>query len=241
MIQSYLFFCLKRERKMKHKLLLIDGHNLLFKMYYGIPNSIKRNGIEIKGVIGFISVILKLYHQLEVYSIIVVFDSESSTEEKKKIDPSYKGNRVDYSQIENNPFTQLKMIQECLNYLKIPNFESSHQEADDYIASLCKKFQDQYSIIIVSTDKDFLQLVNKTVFVYSYRGKHSILYDEQEVYSKYQVTPKQIPLYLSLIGDQCDNINGIKGVGPKTAIKKIKANDTAFFHFHQDTIKKICN
>lgn len=220
---------------MKEKILIVDGHNLLFKMYYGIPNSIRRNGVEIKGVIGFIGVLLKLSTQFNSYSIIVVFDSETSTEENKRIDAFYKSNRPDYSKIEDNPFTQLQMIKNCLNYLKIFNLECSHYEADDYIASLCEQLQKDYSIVIVSTDKDFFQLVNENILVYQYYGKKSVLYGVKEVQERYGVAPMQFPLYLSIVGDTSDHVIGVRGIGPKKVIKVLNDND--FLNKFKDTIQ----
>lgn len=216
---------------MKRKLILVDGHNLLFRMYYGIPNSIKRNGIEIKGVLGFVATILKLYQQYSPYSMIVIFDSETSQTENKKIDVNYKCNRIDYKEVpaEENPFSQLGHIKKCLDFMSIPHFESIDNEADDFIASIAEKWQQDYQIIIVSTDKDFIQLVNDDVFLLVCRGKQSVLYDRKKVYEKYQVLPSQFVLYLSLVGDRADNISGIKGIGPKTALKLIQRDEQAFF------------
>lgn len=212
---------------MKRKLLIIDGHNLLFKMYYGIPSSIKKNGIEIKGVIGFIGAILKFYQSFQPYSILVVFDSEQSSFQKKQINKNYKENRIDYSKVkeEDNPFSQLVFIKECLNFLNIDNFESGEEEADDMIASICEKYKKEYQVIIVSTDKDFMQLVDQDIHLYQYNGKKSMLYQEEDVFLKYGILPNQFPLYLALTGDKSDNIKGIKGVGPKTAVKIILGHD----------------
>lgn len=140
-------------------ILLVDGHNLLFRMFYGIQNSIKNsNGIEIKGLIGFVGSIKKLALEFEPYSIVVVFDSETSRCNNDKIDENYKANRKDYNNVEesDNPFSQLPFIKLALDYLNITNFEVSDNEADDYIASIVKKRNDE-RFVIVSTDTDFLQ------------------------------------------------------------------------------------
>lgn len=200
-------------------ILLVDGHNLLFRMFYGIQNSIKNsNGIEIKGLIGFIGSIKKLALEFEPYSIIVIFDSETSRYNNEKIDENYKENRKDYNNIEesDNPFSQLPFIKLALDYLNIINFEVEDNETDDYIASIVKTRNDE-KFIIISTDTDFLQLINRNVFMYVQRGKNSILYNEEIVRNKYSVLPKQYVIYKSLVGDKCDNINGIRGIGKVTA------------------------
>lgn len=92
---------------MKDKILIIDGHNLLFRMFYGIPSSIKNSkGKEIKGLVGFLGSIKKFIKEFNPYTIIVVFDSESSTYSNKKLDSEYKSNRQDYSMVpeDKNPF-----------------------------------------------------------------------------------------------------------------------------------------
>ena len=167
------------------KVVLIDGHNLLFRMFYGIPNSIKNTkGKEIKGLIGFIGSLKKIANTFKPFSLIVIFDSETSKNTNLLIDSNYKGNRVNYENVpeEDNPFSELPLIKKALEYLKIAYLEVENEEADDYIASLVSK-KTQFQYIIVSTDKDFLQLVNKNTFLYVPRGKKSILYNEEEIYN----------------------------------------------------------
>lgn len=200
-------------------ILLVDGHNLLFRMFYGIQNSIKNsNGIEIKGLIGFIGGIKKLALEFEPYSIVVVFDSETSRYNNEQIDETYKANRKDYNNIEEsaNPFSQLPFIKLALDYLNITNFEVIDNEADDYIASVVKTRNNE-NFVIVSTDTDFIQLINQNISMYVQRGKNSILYDNELVIKKYNVLPEQYVAYKSLVGDKCDNIDGVKGIGKVTA------------------------
>lgn len=203
------------------KIVLVDGHNLLFRMFYGIPSSIKNSkGKEIKGLVGFIGSIKKLVNEFNPYSLIVIFDSETSRDNNLELDQDYKSNRQDYTNVidEENPFSQLPMIKKALNYLEIFNIEVIGNEADDYISSIIKEHK-EYKYIIVSTDTDFIQLINDNVKLYIPRGKKSILYNEKEIIKKYKVTPNKYILYKSLIGDKSDNISGIKGIGPITASK----------------------
>lgn len=208
---------------MKEKILIIDGHNLLFKMFYGIPASIKNSeGKEIKGLVGFLGSIKKFIKEFNPRTVIVVFDSESSASSNKLLDSEYKSNRLDYSNIseDENPFLILPAIKKALNYLEIPNIEVTNSEADDYIASLTNN--NLYEYIIVSTDTDFIQLINDNTYLYIPRGKKSILYNKDKVYEKYNTYPNQYILYKSLIGDKSDNIKGIKGIGRVTAAKILK-------------------
>lgn len=204
-----------------NKIVLIDGHNLLFRMFYGIPSSIKNtSGKEIKGLIGFIGALKTIVDEFRPYSLFVIFDSETSKENNLKIDINYKSNRVDYADIidEENPFSQLPLIKKALDYLNISYLEVENDEADDFIASLIfNNRENQY--IIVSTDSDFIQLIDKRTFLYIPRGKNSILYTEEQVIKKYNITPKKYIMFKALVGDKSDNIKGIKGIGKISAAK----------------------
>lgn len=222
-ISIFLFI---RGGKMMKKIILIDGSNLLFRMFYGIPSSIKNTkGKEIRGLIGFVGSLKKIVAEFKPYSLVVIFDSETSKSANLQIDIEYKANRIDYTGVleEENPFSQLPLIKKALKYLEIFYVEIENYEADDYIASIVsQKESDEYEYIIVSTDSDFIQLVNKQNYLYVPRGKRSILYDEEEVIKKYDVLPSQYVLFKSLIGDKSDNIKGITGIGNKTASKILK-------------------
>lgn len=208
------------------KIILIDGHNLLFRMYYGIPAPIRNSkGKDIRGLIGFIGSLKKIVEEFKPYSLIVIFDSETSKSTNLNIDSNYKANRINYNLVheDENPFSQLGMIKNALTYLNIEHLEVLNNETDDYIASIVSNKKD-YEYIIVSTDSDFIQLVNKNTYLYVPRGKKSILYDEEKVYERYQVSPSKYILYKSLVGDASDNIKGIKGIGPITASKVLAFN-----------------
>lgn len=206
------------------KILIIDGHNLLFRMYYGIPNPIyDNNGKDIRGVIGFVGSLLKAIKIDNFDKMIVVFDSESSSNNRVTIDNEYKNNRIDYAKVneDENPFSQLDNIYKILKKLKIEFIEVLEHEADDYIASLCNIFNND-EVLIYSTDRDFLQLVNDKITLYCPRGKQSIEFDPIKIKEKYNVTPNRIIDFKVLVGDPCDNIKGVKTIGKKTAAKILK-------------------
>lgn len=209
------------------RILLIDGHNLLFRMFYGIPSSIKnKDGKEIKGLVGFIGSLKKLVSEFAPYSLYVIFDSETSKVANLGYDTNYKANRKDFTNIpeEENPFTQLPYIKEALTYLEIPYFEVQNNEADDYIASIIKRNkQKDIEFIIVSTDTDFFQLLDENTYLYVPHGKKSILYVIENFKEKFNILPNDYVLYKSLVGDKTDNIEGIKGIGKITAVKIVYA------------------
>ncbi|MGL1893384.1 MAG: hypothetical protein OCD02_17235 [Spirochaetaceae bacterium] len=207
------------------KLLIVDGHNLLFRMYYGIPAPILNSeGKDIRAVIGFLGGLLKYINSNLVDKLIIVFDSENSSSANQLIDNNYKKNRIDYNTVpaEENPFEQLGYIYQILEYMKIEYTEVTEFEADDYIASLCRYYTDDNEITILSTDRDFLQLITPNITLYSPRGKKSIHFTEDEVFKRFCVAPNQIIDYKTLVGDNSDNISGIKSIGPKTAVKILK-------------------
>lgn len=200
-------------------LVLIDGHNLLFRMFYGIPRPVyNQKGEDIKAVMGFVGGVFKLIKTLNADRILIVFDSVTSISDRKDTYEDYKQNRIDYSELpdEENPFVQLPKIFQTLDFLELSYHIADGYEADDYIASICHKHQD-YKITIVSTDSDFNQLVNDRVTIFNPRGKNGIYYTPEKVLEKHQVHPHQIVDYKSLIGDTADNIPGVKGIGPKRA------------------------
>lgn len=210
------------------KILLIDGHNLLFRMFYGIPAPIKNSkNQDIRALIGFLGSLKKLVKEFKPYSIYVIFDSETSKQKNSLIDNEYKKNRIDYSKVasEENPFTQLPKIKKALSYLRIPHIEVNNNETDDFIASIIKnKGTNLYDYVIISTDSDFIQLIDKNVSLYVQRGKKSLLYNKDEVLKKYDVPPNKFVLYKALVGDKSDNI---KGIGKITAAKVLKYSSIA--------------
>ncbi len=203
------------------KLVLIDGHNLLFRMFYGIPASIhNKKGIEIKGVIGFLGALKKIDNILKATSMVVIFDSETSTSNNLSLLEDYKSNRPSFNDVpdDENPFIGLPIIKNALKFLDIPFYEVEDDEADYYIASIASQYQKEFDeVVIVSNDSDFYQLIDENIFIYSARGKLSKLYDEAEFLEKYFIKSNQYVEYKSLVGDAADNIKGVKGIGKKTA------------------------
>ncbi len=227
------------------RLVLIDGHNLLFRMFYGIPASIKNSkGVEIRGVIGFIGSLRKLNDLLNPTSMAVIFDSETSKKNNAILLDCYKSNRPDYQDVpaEENPFTGLDIIKKSLTFLDIPYYEVIDNEADDYIASLVQKYRSSFDeIIIISNDSDFFQLIDEKIYIYVFRGKQSVLYDKDTFKSKFHILPNQYVEYKSLVGDHADNIKGVKGIGKKTAedILTFPSIEQFYHQSHNERLKNI--
>jgi DNA polymerase-1 len=201
-----------------NRLLPVDGHNLLFKAFYGVPEIILSNGKPAQGIIGFIGITVKIIRNVKPTHILVVFDPEEKPS-RIELYSQYKQNRQDFSKKpeRENPFSQLADIKRALDNLGIRFCEQAGCEADDLIASYAA--QSNGEVVIASTDTDFLQLVNERTSVYRYHGKKSVWFNESMVLQRYGVQPGRFLEYKSLIGDKSDTIAGVKGIGPKTAIK----------------------
>ena len=205
------------------RLLIIDGHNLLFQMFFGMPTKIiGSRGVAIHGVIGFIGALNKMIDAYAPTHLIVMFDGETSNP-RRAILEEYKANRPDWSEVgeDENPFTQLPMIYDALDYMGIKHNETTVCETDDVIAAYAIRYGGECEVMICSFDSDYFQLVNDNVRVLRYRGKCSVICDARYISDRYGVPPSRYLDYKCLVGDSSDNIGGIKGVGPKTAAQLI--------------------
>lgn len=205
-------------------LLLVDGSNLLFQMFYGMPSRIvNKDGKAIQGTLGFVGALLKIIKIVEPSHMLVVFDGEN-TDIRKDLSGEYKSNRIDYSKFaeEDNPFSQLEDVYKALDFMKIKYTESNYYEADDLIASYVFSYGKKEKIIIASWDSDFFQLITEQVKVLRYRGKNTMLCDEACIQQKFGIFPAVYADYKALIGDKADNIKGIPKVGTKTATALIQ-------------------
>jgi len=204
---------------MNPRLLLVDGHNLLFRMFFGMPdNFYSARRIKFNAVYGFASAIHKVQSLLRPSHMLVLFDSQDCGD-RRQLDDAYKANRPDYSEMapDDCPFTQLPAIYAMLDEMHIPHKEIHGCEADDVIASYAITCRDWYDVIIFSTDRDYWQLIGEHVSILDYHGVNSSLITPPTVMKKFGVTPGQIADYKCLVGDSSDNITGVPGVGPKTA------------------------
>ena len=201
------------------KFLIVDGHNLLFQMFYGMPSRItNKDGKAIQGTLGFVGALLKIIRMTEPSHLIVLFDGEHEND-RTNLDPQYKANRSDDLRMseENNPFSQLPDIYDALDFLGIKHIEASEFEADDVIASYSLSYGKDMKIIISSFDSDFFQLIDDNISVLRYRGDKTVLCDLEYIQNKYGIVPKQYVDFKSLTGDNADNIKGADKIGPKTA------------------------
>ena len=201
------------------KLLLVDGNNLLFQMFFGMPSRIiNKDGKAIQGTLGFVGALLKIINQTKPTHVAVLFDGDCS-EERKQTNADYKANRIDYSCVadEENPFTQIDDVYAALDHLNVKHTESCGCESDDLIAGYALNYGKDAQIVIASFDSDFFQLITPNVSIMRYRGDNTVICDEQYLKNKFNITPSVYADFKSLTGDSADNIKGANKVGPKTA------------------------
>lgn len=201
-------------------ILMIDGNNLMFQMFYGMPSKIyNKSGQTIHATIGFISAILRLIKLINASKVICVFDDDGSIERKEEYE-DYKTNRtIDYDSLpdDENPFNEEDKIIKCLSSMNISVLKSKNMEADDLIASLAYLYKENNKVYISSFDSDFFQLIDNNVSIIRYKGKNSKIIDESIFINDFNFIPSKYVFYKSLVGDSADNIKGINGIGKKRA------------------------
>lgn len=199
------------------KLLIVDGHNLLWQMFCGMPSRIvNEDGRAIQGTMGFVGALIKIIKMTEPTNIIVLFDGEHENY-RTELSIDYKANRS-IGEPEDDMFLQLLDIRTALDFMKIKNIEITELvEADDVISSYVFKYRKDIKIVISSFDSDFFQLINENVSILRYRGKETIICDIRYIEDKFGISPKQYADFKSLTGDKSDNIKGAEKIGIKTA------------------------
>lgn len=223
------------------RLLLIDGHNLLFRMFYGMPDHFySADGVKYNALYGFVCAMDKVLRMVRPSHVFVSFDSPDCGE-RRELDEAYKANRPDYSEMapEECPFTQLPAIYAALARMNVPYAEIHGCEADDVLASYAVKYAGEYEVVILSTDRDYWQLVSENVSILNYHGYDSTLVTPPVVRQKYGVEPAQFADWKCLVGDKSDNIVGVPGVGPKNAAALLgKFGSLEYLMEHTDEITR---
>ena len=208
---------------MDKKLYIIDGHALIFKMYYAFLRHpmINSKGLDTSILFGFLKYVLELIEREQPTHLAVSFDLPGKTF-RHEMFPEYKGTRGETPQL---VIDALEPLEELCRALKFPIIAKTGFEADDMIGSLAKKAEKEgYTVYMVTPDKDYGQLVSENIFQYRpgrSGGKDEIL-GCQEICGKYGIqSPLQVIDMLTICGDTADNVPGVKGVGEVGAGKLI--------------------
>lgn len=223
------------------RLLVVDGSNLLFQMFYGMPSRIvNREGKAIQGTLGFVGALLKMIRMTEPTHVAVLFDGEY-VNQRTELDGDYKANRVDYAQVpeEESPFSQLPDIYDALDYLGLRHAETTVCETDDWIAGFALTYGREQEVVIASQDSDFFQLITDKVSVLRYRGDKTVRCDPTYIRERLGIEPVQYADHKALTGDASDNIRGADKIGSKTSTALLSEYGTLENIInHAESIKK---
>ena len=228
---------LKSENSKKPILLLVDGHSLAFRSFYAFSKGIDgglttKEGFPTSVTYGFLKSLLDNCKNISPEGVCITFDTEKPTF-RHELDPNYKANRDVAPDVFFQDIKQLEIIlKESLN---LPIFKSPGYEADDLLGTIANDASSKgWCVNILSGDRDLFQLVDdqKDIYVlymgggpYAKSGNPTLM-NENGVKEKLGVAPVKVVDLKALTGDSSDNIPGIKGVGPKTAINLLKENNT---------------
>ena len=202
----------------KERAFLIDGNAFCYRAFYAIRSLATSSGRPTNAIYGFLTMLQKLIQEEKPAYLAVSFDLKGETFRKKAFD-AYKIHRKPMPE---ELVDQIPTIKKMLGLYRIPIFEKEGYEADDVLATLSKKLSGKgLAVYIVTGDKDLLQLVNDSVFVY-HSHKEGLIYDKKKVMERFGVGPEKIVELIGLCGDDSDNIPGVPGIGEKTAVALIQ-------------------
>ena len=224
---------------MSEKILLIDGHSILNRAFYGLPDLTNSQGQHTGAVYGFLNILFRILEEEKPQYLAVAFDLHAPTF-RHEMYQAYKGTR---KAMPEELREQVPLIKEVLAAMEVPIVSKEGYEADDILGTLGKHSEQKgMEVTILSGDRDLLQLATDHVLIRipkTTRGQTVVEnYHAQDVIDKYQLRPEQIVDLKALMGDSADNIPGIPGVGEKTATKLLLQFDTVEnAHDHAEEVK----
>ena len=212
---------------MREKLVLIDGHSILNRAFYGVPELTNSEGLHTNAVYGFLNILFKILAEEQPQYLAVAFDLKAPTFRHKMYD-AYKGTRKPQPP---QLHEQVPVMKEVLTAMGVPLLMKEGYEADDLLGTVAKRMEKEgLDVSVVSGDRDLLQLATEHIMIRIPKTKRTGTeiedYHAKEVLEKYQVTPPQIIELKAMMGDASDNIPGLPGVGEKTATKLVAAYGT---------------
>lgn len=213
---------------------MIDGNAVLHRAYHALPSSLTtKNGQPINAVYGFVSMLLRVIQDLKPTHVVVAFDTAKPTFRHAE----YVGYQAQRPRTDSELSSQFEVCYSVLEAMNIPIYKMERFEADDVIGTIAYQLKGVDEVVIVTGDRDILQLVDddKNIKVYMpIRGlTDAKLYGEKETVERMGIKPSQIIDYKALVGDPSDNYPGVSGIGPKTAIGLIEKYgdvDTIYKH-----------
>ena len=209
----------------KSKLVIIDGNSLMHRAFYALPNLTNSKGLHTNVIYGFVNMLYKLQDELKPDYIGIAYDRKGPTLRHQEY-AEYKAGRQKMAE---EMAEQIPVLKEVIAAMNIKQIEIDGYEADDIIGTvseLCT--QKQVAALIVTGDRDALQLINDHVHVFITKKGISemIEFDRAKLMEVYEITPEQVTDMKGLMGDASDNIPGVPGIGEKTALELIKQFET---------------
>lgn len=215
------------DQHLNSRVLIIDSLNTFIRAYAASPVT-NDDGIHVGGISGTLMSIGHAIKSINPTRVIAVFDGKNGSAKRREVYSEYKANRklkirlnrAETVDVEDNQLKQLVRLIEYFEVLPITTVVTDGVEADDIIAYIANDYlkANGEQVYIMSSDKDFYQLVDQNVHVWSPTKKK--LYFEEDVYTEFNIHPKNFVLYRALIGDTSDNIPGVDGLGDKTIKKR---------------------
>ncbi len=230
---------------MKEKILLIDGHSILNRAFFGIPDLTNSEGLHTNGIYGFLMILFKILEEENPTHLTVAFDVHAPTFRHKMYE-AYKGTRKPMAE---ELRQQVPVMKQVLQAMGIHIVEKEGLEADDVIGTLSRTCEDRgLEVTVLSGDRDLLQLATESIKIRIPKtkgGKTEVEdYYAKDVQERYQVTPEEFVDMKALMGDTSDNIPGVPGIGEKTAAKligKYHNIETAWEHRQEIRPERIAN
>lgn len=230
---------------MEKKLVLIDGHSILFRAFYGLPDLTTSKGEHTNAILGFLNILYKILDEEKPDYLAVAFDTHQPTF-RTEMFSEYKGTR---KAMPDELRQQVPVMKDVLKAMHVAVIEKPGYEADDVLGTLATKAEKEgYQVSLVSGDRDLLQLASDKIKIRIPKTKRTGTeiedYLADDVMAKYNVTPKQFIDLKGLMGDTSDNIPGVPGVGEKTAMKLIgeyKSIENLYDHIDELNPGKVTN
>lgn len=225
---------------MKEKIVLIDGHSILNRAFYGVPDLTNSEGLHTNAIYGFLNILFRILEEESPKYLLVAFDRKAPTF-RHEIYADYKGTRKPMPQ---ELREQVGVIQEVLQAMGIVLVQKDGLEADDILGTIATQAEEKgFEVTLVSGDKDLLQIASDVIKIRIPKtrgGKTQVEdYYANDVYDKYQVTPKQFIDLKALMGDSSDNIPGVPKIGEKTATElMVNFGSLEGIYEHLEEVKK---
>ena len=224
---------------MSEKIVLIDGHSIINRAFYGVPDLTNKDGLHTNGIFGFVNILFKILEEEKPDYLTVAFDVHHPTF-RHEMFKEYKGTRKGMPQ---ELHEQVPVLKELLTAMGIQVMELPGYEADDLLGTVASKSEAKgMDVLVVSGDRDLLQIVTDHIRVCIPKTKRGTteyeMYYTKDVQEKYGLLPKQIIELKALMGDSSDNIPGVPGIGEKTATAILQQfENVENAHAHLEEIK----